>query len=149
MSERSLYEPHESDESLKVKDDIGFKGNVNSLVRLCFLAAGDEYLFRERVEMLYAILPVAIGDDEEFKRRVDAECTVTPPPRYIFHDCCGIPIKGTVEEPFVDEETGEVINPTKVQDPPYTDYQKLFKVCMRALEGMGATWQKDTKAGGA
>lgn len=141
MSQQSIDEL----ESLKLRDDIGHESNIRLLIRLCYLAVGDDDLFARRVDLLLRQLPKAVKKKDKFQEKLD-ECTITPEPRW-HYERAGRYRMGTPENPVVDEETGRVISPIWVQDEPYTDWMAVFELCLDQFEAQGTTWHKDEGAG--
>lgn len=49
---------------------------------------------------------------------------------------------GTVENPFIDEDTGEILSPI-VSEMEVTDYETLHKIIVVAFEDLGLTWKTE------
>jgi hypothetical protein len=125
-------------ESLALRDKIGWTENIQTLIRLCYLAANDEYLFAQRVNLLLRSLPKAIKDSTEFWTMVE-NCTQEQPPKWAYRVWSGVR-QGTPEHPV----NG---SPWLVEQPPTTDWSLIFECCIDELEKLGVTWQKDQKGG--
>lgn len=142
-------------EILKLRDDIGHESNIRVLIRLCYLAVGDDDLFSRRVDLLLRQLPTAIKTSERFKKKLD-ECTITLEPRWQYKYNCGYPM-GTPENPVMMNDPDDSdydpkqptypISPVLVQDEPYTDWMAVFELCVDEFEAQGTTWHKEKEFG--
>lgn len=125
-------------ENIRLRDDIGHSGNIQMLIRLCYMAADDPVVFSWRVDLLRRSLPTAVKDSEEFRERL-AECIPDPEPRWEYRYFCGVPI-GTPEHPIGG-------SPYRVEGDPDVDWPAIFELCLDFLEREGVTWRKDESAG--
>jgi len=123
-------------EVLRLRDDIGHEANIRLLIRLCYLAVGDDDLFARRVDLLRRQLPRAVKESEEFQRRLE-ECTVEYE-EWVYKYNCGVPM-GTPEEP--------VAGSPRLVTRTETDWMAVFELCIEELEKLNITWQKLEAAG--
>lgn len=133
----------EFDETLKIRGDINWGSNIQTLIRLCFLALGQDDLLGERVRALQEALPEQIKESEEFKKKIEA-CTEEWDdwvPRKVGQVEC----IGTVDEPLLDKETGFQISPVRKHFTQPNPTRELG-VCLVELEKLGITWRKTEEA---
>jgi hypothetical protein len=129
LSEREDFE------RLGLRDDIGHQANIRALVRLCYLAVGDDDLFARRVDLLRRQLPRAVKESLEFQGKLD-ECTIEYED-WEYKYCCGVPM-GTPEKPVLG-------SPRRVLRT-HTDWMAVFELCMDELEKLNVTWKKEESA---
>lgn len=148
MSEKKVEEKFE-DEVLSLRDDIGHQTNIRMLIRLCYLAVGDEYLFAKRVNLLRLQLPQSVKDNDEFQEKLD-DCTLTEE-SWEYKSFSGTAM-GSPEDPVLvnDPKSWEYdpskptypLSPIKVKKT-WTDWEAVFELCIDELEKLKITWSKD------
>ena len=130
------------DDTLKIRGDINWGTNVQALIRLCFLALGDDDLLAERVWGLREVLPEQVKESEEFQKKIKA-CTEEWEewvPRMVGTIECA----GTVEHPLIDRKTGVQISPVR---QPFSQHnpKKELGVCLVELEKLGLSWKVENE----
>jgi len=97
----------------------------------------DPESYYSSVRELFSDCPINV---KEGVLKREAEYNVIMP-KYRFRECCGRPMIGTPENPLIDEETGDVVNPIFEGEESKIDYEKWHDIIKEELDKANLRWE--------